>query len=371
MKPLLPIAAFLLLAPLSRGADKEWHILKPFFTPPNALTNQLGEYRSPLRFEDGREVRTAQDWATRRLEILKKWHDLMGPWPKLLERPGFTLGDPQPAEGFTLYPVMIEISLNRKSEGRYLVPAGKGPFPAVLVPFYETDSSIGRKGEFRDYALQLARRGFVTLAIGTPGGDARDWSGERGDAVCQPLSYLAYVAANCHTALAQRPEVDPARIGVVGHSYGGKWALFASCLHDKFAAAVWSDPGIVFDEPRGNVNYWEPWYLGLDPSLPKQRKPGLIKPDNPRTGAYKTMIEKGMDLHELHALMAPRPFLVSGGSEDPPTRWIPLNHTIAVNRLLGHEHRVGMHNRPAHSPNKDANDIVYAFFEHFLRDGGK
>ena len=30
----------------------------------------------------------------------------------------------------------------------------------------------------------------------------------------QPLTYLAYVAANCHTALAQRPEVDPARIGV-------------------------------------------------------------------------------------------------------------------------------------------------------------
>ena len=26
------------------------------------------------------------------------------------------------------------------------------------------------------------------------------------------------------------PEVDPKRIGVMGHSYGGKWAMFASCL---------------------------------------------------------------------------------------------------------------------------------------------
>ena len=47
------------------------------------------------------------------------------------------------------------------------------------------------------------------------------------------------------------------------------------------------------------------------------------------------MIAEGRDLHELHALMAPRPFLVSGGSEDQPERWKALNHAIAVNRLLG------------------------------------
>ena len=46
--------------------------------------------------------------------------------------------------------------------------------------------------------------------------------------------------ATLDTALAQTPNVDPKRIGVVGHSYGGKWAMFASCLYDKFAAAAWS-----------------------------------------------------------------------------------------------------------------------------------
>jgi len=111
------------------------------------------------------------------------------------------------------------------------------------------------------------------------------------------------------------PQVDARRIGIVGHSYGSKWAMFASCLYEKFAAAAWSDGGIVWDEARPNVNYWEPWYLGLDPSRPP-RKPGVITPDSPRTGAYKTLVETGHDLHELHALMAPRPFLVSGGSED-------------------------------------------------------
>lgn len=355
----------------SLAGEREWQLLRPCFSPPAEFAGKLGSYPSPVLSDDGREMKTAEQWLARREQILKKWHGLMGAWPALLEKPRFELDAGAANDGYTLYRVNVEISAGRIAPGYLLVPKGNGPFPAVLVPFYEPETSIGRKGEFRDYALQLARRGFVTLGIGTPGGNARDSFGERGDAQCQPLSYLAYVAANCHTALAQRPEVDPKRIGVVGHSYGGKWAMFASCLYDKFAAAVWSDPGIVFDEARGNVNYWEPWYLGLDPTLPQQRKPGLVKADNPRTGPYKVMTEKGMDLHELHALMAPRPFLVSAGSEDPPSRWIALNHSIAVNRLLGFENRVGMHNRPAHSPNKEANEVVYTFFEHFLRDGVK
>jgi len=66
--------------------------------------------------------------------------------------------------------------------------------------------------------------------------------------------------------------------------------------------------------------------------------------------------------------MAPRPFLVSGGSEDPLERWIPLNHTIAVNDLLGYKNRVAMTNRPDHSPNAKSNETIYLFFEHFLKE---
>src|SRR4029079_1543665 len=112
----------------------------------------------------------------------------------------------------------------------------------------------------------------------------------------QPLSALAYAAANAHTVLAQRPDVQPDRIGVVGHSFGGKWAMFSSCLYDKFACAVWSEPGIVFDETGPNVNYWEPGYLGWEAG--RTRHEGVPKPDNPRTGAYRTMMETGRDLHE-------------------------------------------------------------------------
>jgi hypothetical protein len=216
---------------------------------------------------------------------------------------------------------------------------------------------------WRDFGLQLARRGFVTLSIGSPGGDARqpDVAG----AHCQPLSFLAYVSANCQTALAHLPEVDASRIGVVGHSYGGKWAMFAACLDERFACGAWSDPRIVFDETRPNVNYWEWWYLGSEPG--RQRTPGVPTSENPRTGAYKELVATGHDLTELMALMAPRPFLVSGGSEDPPSRWLALNRVTEVYQVLGLTNQVALTSRKDHTPTAESNDQIYAFFELFLK----
>ena len=54
--------------------------------------------------------------------------------------------------------------------------------------------------------------------------------------------------------------------------------------------------------------------------------------------------------------MAPRPFLVSGGSEDQPERWKALNHAVAVNKLLGFENRVAMTNRKGHTPTEESNE---------------
>jgi hypothetical protein len=121
----------------------------------------------------------------------------------------------------------------------------------------------------------------------------------------------------------------------------------------------------VFDEKRPNVNYWDPWYLGAQSGPP--RPPGLPDDSHPRTGAYRTLVEQGMDLTDLHALMAPRPFLVSGGSEDTPARWPALNHAIALNHLLGCENRVAMSNRPKHEPTVESNEQIYRFFEYFLQ----
>ncbi|MCY2953209.1 MAG: sialidase [Planctomycetota bacterium] len=364
MRTIQAVLILLLLASLALAAsDSPPPDLLGFFTPPPQYANDFGAYKSPLVFADGHAVKAAADWQDRRQEILKTWHELMGPWPTLLEKPRLEYVESVRRENFTQHRIRLETAANQMAAGYLLVPEGEPPFPAVLVVFYDPETSIGiGKAEFRDFAYQLSRREFVTLAIGSPGGDA--WKPDSGGARCQPLSFLGYVAANCHTALSQLTCVDRKRIGVVGHSYGGKWAMFASCLYDRFAAAAWSDPGIVFDESRPNVNYWEPWYLGDQPGV--KRKPGVPSRDNPRTGPYKTMIETGHDLHELHALMAPRPLLISGGSEDPPSRWRALNHTVAVNRLLGYTNRVAMTNRAEHNPSAESNEQIYLFFQSTL-----
>jgi hypothetical protein len=349
-------------------ASESWQRIEPFFSVPAEFRNQSGPYESLLQFEGGAPVSSPREWQERRQEILDRWHSVMGPWPPLLKHPRLEVIESNPQENFIRNRVRLEIAPGQVIEGYLLVPASKGPFPAVLIPYYEPYTSIGLgQQQLRDFGLQLARRGFVTLSIGSPGGDAR--KPEVGQAECQPLSFLAYVAANCHGALASLSAVDPDRIGIVGHSYGGKWAMFAACLYDKFACGVWSDPGIVFDETRPNVNYWEAWYLGRDPH--RQRAPGVPSENNTRTGAYKVLFEAGHDLHELLALMPPRPFLVSGGSEDPPERWLALNRVVDVNKLLGATNRVAMTNRQGHTPTVESNEQIYSFFEHFLKASGR
>lgn len=338
--------------------------LAPFFHPPEQFAHDLGGYRSPLLFRDGTPVRTVDDWNRRRGNILRTWHEIMGSWPPLIDKPRIEYLQQEMREQLTQHHLRLEIAPGITTEDAYLLlPPGRGPFPAVLVVFYDAKTGIGRgNSEHRDFALQLARRGFVALSLGLDPGASFP---SRETPQLQPLSFHAYVAANCYNALASLPRVDARRIGVLGHSYGGKWALFAACLFDRFTCSVWSDPGIVFDESRPNVNYWEPWYLGWDPA--RTRKPGVITPANPRTGAYKRLVDTGHDLIELHALMAPRPFLVSGGSEDSPDRWRALNHAVAVNRFLGRSDRVAMTNRPTHSPTVQSNEQIYLFLEHFLK----
>jgi hypothetical protein len=352
-------------------ASDIWSKISQYFTSPAEFRDKLGDFRSPLKFYDGRMIKTPEDWRKRRTEILNRWNSLMGPWPALIKDQKIEIIESTHKDGYTKNRVRFYWNPNDKTEGYLLVPDGGGKKPAVITVYYEPETAIGEGDANHDFALQLTKRGFITLSIGTsqttkartyamyyPGID---------NALVQPLSMLACASANAWYALSKVPDVDSTRIGIMGHSYGGKWAMFSSCLFDKFACSVWSDPGIVFDESRVAVNYWEPWYLGYYPPPWNNtwRKTGMV-PD--AKGLYPKLIKEGYDLLELHALMVPRPFLVSGGSEDTPKRWLALNHTIRINRLLGFENRVAMTNRPEHSPNPESNEQIYLFFEYFLKN---
>ncbi len=355
-----------------------WDQIAQFFEPPVGYKNDFGNYRSPLKFYDGRLVKTPGDWKLRRAEILKQWTSMLGEWPPLLTNQKLKFIDTVQREGYTQFKVKFNWLPDEETYGYLLVPHGKGKFPAVVTAFYEPETAAGlgtseRTRDKADFAYQLVKRGFVALSIGTTEATkALTYSlyyPSVENATVQPLSMLAYGAANAWHVLANMTNVDSSRIGIVGFSFGGKWSMFASCLYEKFACGAWSDLGIVFDEKRPNVNYWEPWYLGYHPKPWRTR--GVITESNPAYGLYPKLVSEGYDLHELHALMAPRPFLVSGGAEDSVDRWQPLNHAIAVNKLLGYENRVAMTNdRKEHLPTPISNERIYLFFEYFLKYNG-
>lgn len=361
---------FLLLCVLFALSCSAQPFPESYFTPPAEFSDNYGDYRSPFIFYNGDTVKTKQDWQRRREEIRGRWMEMMGEWPPIIEDQQFEILDTIKREDFIQHRVRFYWTPNEQTEGYLLIPETDGKKPAVITVFYQPESAAGIEGKpYRDFAYQLVKRGFIALSIGTSETTENKtysiYYPNRENAVIQPLSTLAYAAANAYEALAKVEDVDPERIGIVGHSYGGKWAMFASCLYDEFAAAVWIDPGIVFDETKGSgVNYWEPWYLGY---YPPPWNNTWEKTGANAKGLYPKLREEGYDLHELHALMAPRPFLVSGGSSDPVERWIPLNHTIAVNKFLGYNHRVAMSNRPEHSPNAESNEIVYSFFDWYLK----
>lgn len=347
-----------------------WVKIANYFEPPAEYNNEYGNYRSPLLFYNGNTVKTKKDWQIRRSEILSKWMDLMGEWPPIITNQHLEIIDTVYREDFIQYSVRFYWTSNQQTEGYLLIPNTKGKKPAVITVFYEPETAVGLNDKInRDFAYQLTKRGFVTLSLGTTE-TTKDktysiYYPNIENAEIQPLSALAYAAANAWEALAKVENVDSTRIGITGHSYGGKWAMFASCLYDKFACAAWSDPGIVFDETKGsNINYWEPWYLGY---YPPPWEGTWSKTNSKSQGLYPQLVQDGFDLHELHALMAPRPFLVSGGSSDPIERWVPLNHTIKVYQLLGYNNRVAMTNRIEHSPNEESNEILYSFFEWSLK----
>ncbi len=369
--------------------------LMAYFQPPAALQDQMGNYRSPLVREDGSVISTADDWWRQREQLRARWHELLGPWPETIQCPDIQVVAETVREGgIKQQQLKLGIALDGDTVDAFLLrPSGPGPFPAVLAVYYDAQSGAGLGTPLRDFGWQLAKRGFVTLSLGKPntGVNLHDhqripcrdepYFGPIGKPLrVQPLSALAYAASNARHYLSSRDDVDSDRIGIVGHSFGGKWALLAACLDDRFACAAWSDPGIVFDErdrrkqnPGGAVNYWDPWYLGAEPgklikATTRYRFRKLPSEGQPRTGAYRQLVERGHDLVELHALMAPRPFLVSGGTADLPERWTALNHTIAVNRVLGHSHRVAMTNREPHAPTRESNEQIYRFFQWALTD---
>ncbi len=147
-----------------------------------------------------------------------------------------------------------------------LCPKGMGPFPAVLVHHQHNGERHLGKSEpagllgdpFQAFGPALAERGFVVLApdsicfedrrlncSGTEP-DKQDWSQHynemcyrllRGEMLMTKVLDDALIAG---TVLKSIPEVDPHRLGLLGHSYGGQTVLFQGAIDNRFIYACTS-----------------------------------------------------------------------------------------------------------------------------------
>jgi pimeloyl-ACP methyl ester carboxylesterase len=112
------------------------------------------------------------------------------------------------------------------------------------------------------YAAELAERGYVTLAPDFPGfGEARSMP------PCPPgyASGTMKGIWNHRLAvdlLAALPEVDPGRLGVIGHSLGGHNSVFAAALDERLRVVISSCGFTSFPKYPGPMTAWaQPHYM--------------------------------------------------------------------------------------------------------------
>lgn len=131
--------------------------------------------------------------------------------------------------------------------GTLTIPRGEGPFPAVLfLSGTGTHDRHGIAGNIdigsHEIVDDLSEHGFVGLRFDTRGAGSTK-AGE--DALDSSLGPLIDHADAWYRYLSNRPEVDPKRIVLVGHSQGGTVALLLATKHglDPSAIVLLATPG--------------------------------------------------------------------------------------------------------------------------------
>ena len=115
-------------------------------------------------------------------------------------------------------------------------PAGKGPFPAVVV----VHGDFGQTKWVKDQARRLAERGYLALAVDLYRGEKLP--GDVMDAHildrAMPEERIQGDLKAAVTYLASRPDVLPDRLGIIGWDSGGGYALDAARADGRLRAVV-------------------------------------------------------------------------------------------------------------------------------------
>lgn len=296
-------------------------------TPPAALAPLLVD-------RSGRTIATLRAWTRRRKELERAWRDLLGTLEVSRRGPPRTdvveeerLGD------VVRQRVRYLAEPDVFTEAYILSPRQpKEKCPGAMVFHTTTPESIRQPAGLADVAekhfgLALARRGFVAFCprnflwpeTTRMAAEEETRRFRRRHPRARGMAKMLFDGQVALDILASRSDVDPNRIGCIGHSLGAKEALYLAAFDRRVTAVVSSEGGI-----GTMMSNWDAdWYLG-----DIIRQPGFTH-----------------EHHELLALIAPRPFLLVGGdSADGAASWPWLSAALPVYRLYGAPVRLGLLN---------------------------
>jgi pimeloyl-ACP methyl ester carboxylesterase len=194
------------------------------------------------------------------------------------------------------------------------------------------------------------------------------------------LAMKVHVVARQIEYLRSLPQVDGKRIGFIGFSWGAKAAVYVAAFNPDVKVTVAVDPHIAIN---GGTNWYARGYLDWlhkfddirTPDYPVPELRGtvlsLLNPDVARPGFEH-------DHHELLALVAPRAFLLIGGSQsedgggdsDDLQSWGYVNRAKEVYTLLGIPERLQFcSTSQGHRAVGEQGDPAWqAFFRYFLQE---
>lgn len=321
------------------------------------------------------EIKTLADWTRRREHILRHFQRVTGPLPDAQQR--------VPLDVKVIEEIKVGKLIRRKLTYQsdrtdrvaaylFLPNAGGGSSiergspnepsmsrrPAVLCLQQTTnvgkDEPAGVRGDpSLKYALELAERGFITLAPDYPsfGEHSYDFDPKHGYASGTMKAVWDNIRAV--DLLETLPEVDSKRIGCIGHSLGGHSAIFTAVFETRLKAIV-SSCGFSSMQKDDIPSWTGPRYMPLIASEFK---------NDPKRLPF--------DFHELIAALAPRPFFASAATKDDDFDVSGvkdvLNAARPIYALYGKsEVLVGHYPEAGHSFPDDARRRAYEFLERSL-----
>lgn len=303
------------------------------------------------------------DWHRRVRHIRSNFEQVTGPLPG----PEFRVPLDAQIQETTAVGDLTRIKLTYQSDpfdrvAAYLfLPKTRSPgkTPAVLCLHQTSDGGknepSGVGGDSRlHYALELAKRGYITLAPDYPsfGEHAYDF-GEKSPYVSGTMKAI-WDNLRAVDVLEAQPDVDRERIGVIGHSLGGHNAIFTALYEERFKAVVSSCGFCRFH--KDDVPSWTgPRYM-----------PRIAK--NYGNDADRVPF----DFPELIAAIAPRAFFASAAQRDSDFDVVGVKETmdaaLPIFKLLNAAERLdAYYPSTEHAFSDDARAKAYEFLDKNLQ----